>query len=118
MSAPRSTGQKPRSSGAPKSASAVTPPRKTTNGASAPTLKNYINRRRARIRYSGIADASTASKQVANELAGDVAFVEARAATSADKILYQLPIPTVAFDGTITVTDVEEGDTWTVEISA
>ncbi|MDQ3130551.1 MAG: hypothetical protein M3Q99_07305 [Acidobacteriota bacterium] len=79
----------------------------------APTVKNYINRRPSRIKYT---KAKSAGVTVANELATPARYVDARAVKAADNHLYKIPDPAVAFDGIITVTDVADGDTWIVEL--
>lgn len=91
----------------------------TPNGALAPAVKNYINRRRPHVKYSKVkasGGGAAASIQFDNELAAPIRFVDARA-FKADKTLYKLPDPTVAFDAVVSVADVATvGDTWIVEL--
>lgn len=81
------------------------------------TVKNYINLRRPRVKYSKVKSGSASSTKFLNELAVPVRFVTARA-FKADLTLYHLADPTVGFDQEITVAGVAtNGDTWVVEIS-
>lgn len=87
----------------------------TPNGSNAPAVKNYINRRPARIKY---VKNQSAGLTVDNELATPARYVDARAVKASDKHLYKIPDPTVNFDGIITVTDVTAGDDWIVELES
>lgn len=91
---------------------------KLTHNTGAPfTVKNYINLRRPRVKYSKVKSGSAASTKFLNELAVPVRFVSA-SAFKADLTLYHLADPTVGFDQEITVSGVAtNGDTWIVEIS-
>lgn len=89
----------------------------TPNGGSAPTLKNFVNRRRPHIKYTGTKSGSASSTQFNNELAVPVRFVSAKA-IKASGDLYHLADPTVAFGNTaVTVSGVvTNGDGWIVEL--
>ncbi len=93
----------------------------TPNGVSAPTLKNYINRRRPRIKYSKTADGTNPNGRFDNELAVPVRYVDARAYDATTKVLRKLSDIAVGFDDTVIVTEiggagVTSGDTWIVEV--
>jgi len=94
----------------------------TPNGTSAPTVKNYINHRRPRIKYSKTADGSAPNGRFNNELAVPVRFVHAVAFAATGKTLRKIADPVVAFDDSlVTVTEiggagVTSGDTWIVEL--
>ncbi len=89
----------------------------TPNGSSAPTIKNYINRRRPHIKYSKTKSGSGSSVQFDNELAVPVRYVNAFASTISTNVLYKIPEPAPDFDGLIAVTGVTtNGDTWYVEL--
>lgn len=93
----------------------------TPNGTSAPTLRNYINRRRPHIKYSKTADGTTPMGRFDNELAVPVRYFDARAYNGTTKALRQLAELTVGFDATVVVTEiggggVTSGDTWIVEL--
>jgi hypothetical protein len=87
----------------------------TPDGSSAPTIKNYINRRRPHVKYSAVASAAVAFD---NEMAVPVRYVDARAFTGGgDHALYALAEPTVDFDATVNVAGtVDTIDTWIVEL--
>lgn len=86
---------------------------KVTPTGGAPTVKNYINRRPSRIKYT---KNENAGLTIANELATPARYVDARAVKASDKHIYKIPDPAVPFDGNITVTDVADGDDWIVEL--
>lgn len=90
----------------------------TPDGTDAPAVKNYINRRRAHIKYTGINGGGLVpeSMQFENELAVPVRYVDARGVTAADNMMYRLDDPEVGFDELITLTDVPEDDFWIVEL--
>jgi len=90
----------------------------TPDGTDAPEVKNYINRRRAHIKYTGVNSAGIIpeSMQFDNELAVPVRYVDARGVTAADNMMYRLDDPEVGFDEVITLTDVAEDDIWIVEL--
>lgn len=89
----------------------------TPNGTLAPTVKNYINRRRPHVKYSKVKGAGGDTMQFDNELAVPVRYVDARAFKAADNSYFDIPEPTVAFDATVTVTGVTtNGDSWIVEL--
>ncbi len=93
----------------------------TPNGSSAPTIKNYINRRKPHIKYSNTrvsGGGAAASQQFDNELAVPVRYVDSRVQTVSTGVLYKNPEPTVDFDAdAIAVADVaNDGDTWIVEL--
>jgi hypothetical protein len=91
----------------------------TPNGAGvAPTVKNYVNKRRSRIRRTGTNDGSPASVQLDNELAVPPSWIDAKGTTNPDGILYQIATPAVAFDSVINLAGVEVGDGWIVELEA
>lgn len=90
-----------------------------TLSSSAPMVKNYINLRRPHSKYSKTRLSgldSVGSQQFDNELAVPVRFVDARA-YKADKTLYKLNDPAVAFDELVNVAGIATvGDTWIVEL--
>lgn len=89
----------------------------TPNGSSAPTLKNYINRR-GHIKYTGSKGALPATTQFDNEMAVPVKYVDARA-YGGDGKLYHLASPTVTFDAVVTAAGVvADGDNWIVELGS
>lgn len=89
----------------------------TPSGTSAPTVKNYINRRRALIKYTGTR-ASGTTPPFANELAVEARFVNAWVKTVSTGVVYKIADPTITFDSdTITPAGVTtNGDQYTVEI--
>lgn len=89
----------------------------TPNGSSAPTLKNYINRRRPHVKYNGTKSGAAGSVKFQNELAVPIRYVDARVKKASDSSLYKIDDPTVAFDAEITLVGVAtNGDVWTVEL--
>jgi hypothetical protein len=89
----------------------------TPAGSSAPTLKNYINRRRPHIKYSKTKSSSGGSVQFDNEMAVPVRYVDARVQTVTTGVLYKIADPTVAFDATVNVAGVAtNGDVWIVKL--
>ena len=86
------------------------------NAANAPTVKNYINRRRPHIKYSEIMSSGfAASSSFDNELAVPVRYVHATKVGAGNQ-LYKIPDPLSDFDGLITVTGIGDGETWIVEL--
>lgn len=93
----------------------------TPNGTSAPTLRNYINRRRPHIKYSKTANGTAPQGRFDNELAVPVRYVDARAYDATTKVIRKLADITVDFDAVVIVTEiggagVTSGDTWIVEL--
>ncbi len=87
-----------------------------TGGATAPTIKNYINRRRPHIKYSKtMAAGLAASASFENELAVPVRYVHATKFGSG-KQLSKITDPTTDFDAVVTVTEISDGDSWIVEL--
>jgi hypothetical protein len=85
----------------------------TPDGTNAPDVKNYINRRRPHVKYTGNqGDGVTFD----NELAVAVRYVDARAVSDTGNALYKIPDPTVAFDETVELEDVGSGHDWIVEL--
>lgn len=81
------------------------------------TVKNFINLRRPRVKYSKVKSGSASSTKFENELAVPVRFVSA-SVFKADTTLYHIADPSVGFDQEVTVSGVvTNGDTWIVEIS-
>ncbi len=78
-----------------------------------PIVKNYINRRRVHIKYTGISDGSA---EFDNELAVPVRYVDARAVKDADSVIYKIGDPEVEFDAVVDVAGVVSGDAWIVEL--
>lgn len=88
----------------------------TPSGANAPTVKNYINRRRPHIKYSQtVSNGFAATGSFDNELAVPVRYVNATKFSSNNQ-LFKIADPTADFDNVITVSGVSDGDTWIVEL--
>lgn len=91
----------------------------TPNGSSeAPRLKRYINLRNGLIKQSGVATASAVSRNFEYEVATPpgVGYLTLYGVRASDKTLYELPSPgNIAFDQTVAITGIAEGDTWVVE---
>ena len=86
------------------------------NSASAPTVKNYINRRRPHIKYSKVKSNSVAaSESFDNELAVPVRYVNATKVGAGNQ-LYKIADPAPDFDALIVVAGVTDGETWIVEL--
>lgn len=86
----------------------------TPNVDAAPDLKNYINRRRSHVKYTGVAGAG--AETVDNELAVPVRYVDARAVDDGDAHIYKIDDPDVSFDSEVTLEGVTTGDTWILEL--
>jgi hypothetical protein len=68
----------------------------TPAGSAAPAIKNYINRRRPHIKYTGTKSADPNSVKFDNELAVPVRYVDARASKGSDASMYKIADPAVA----------------------
>jgi hypothetical protein len=91
----------------------VTPTGPTT----APTIKNYINRRRPHIKYTGTKGASPPSLRFDNELAVPVRYINAVASKVTSGDMYKIAEPTPDFDATVSITGVvSTGDNWYIEL--
>ena len=89
----------------------------TPDGTNAPAVKNYINRRRPHVKYTGVKSGAGSSTEFANELAVPIRYVDARVKRAADSLLYDINEPGVSFDALVTVAGVvTNGDTWLVEL--
>jgi len=84
----------------------------TPDGTNAPEVKNYINRRRPRIKYEG-GDNDVIFE---NELAVPVRFITAHAFDPASSIMYYLYPPEADFDAEIEVGGVQATHLWIVDM--
>lgn len=87
----------------------------TPAGASAPLIKNYINRRRPHIKYSETDTGTSGDLTFENELAVPVRYINSRA-YDADGKYYFIPDPPTDFDSIVSVSVESTGDTWIVEL--
>ncbi len=88
--------------------------RTTPDGSSAPDVKNYINKRRPRVRYRGTAGGST--PEIDNELAVEPAYVFTIGIAASHGEVYKVADPTFGFDDVITVADIASGDDYLLDI--
>ena len=88
-------------------------------GAAAPIVKNYINKRHAHLRYQKtVIEGDPTSTVFENELAVDASWVDAYAVSASNNTIYKIVSPAVAFDAPVQIIGVEVGDDWTVELEA
>ncbi|MDQ4119853.1 MAG: hypothetical protein M3209_00115 [Acidobacteriota bacterium] len=92
------------------------------SGVVAPAVKNYVNRRHARVRHRGTRSGGTGIS-FDNDLAVVPRWVETCGIKATDRHLYDVANPVVNFDQVVTINidpgqgaNILDGDTWEVEL--
>lgn len=85
----------------------------TPDGVNAPAVKNYINRRRPHVKYTGNEGDTV---EFDNELAVPVRYVDARGVSDTGNAIYKLVDPDVPFDEVVEVAGVGTDHDWIVEL--